>query len=396
MIATVRDITERKHNEQLMLAARREAEEANQAKSEFLSRMSHELRTPLNAILGFGQLLSLEELPPEQRDSVDHILKAGRHLLELINEVLDISRIEAGRMDLSPEPVSVEDVLAEALQLIRPLAQDHGVRLEEASRRPELYVLADRQRIRQVLLNLLTNAVKYNTAGGSVTVTCDDREDGRLRILIADTGPGIEPEKLTRLFTPFERLGAEQSGVEGTGLGLALSKRLIEAMGGTIGMESAPGSGSTAWIELKVAESQVERLDLALALPSIAPAPSHSRTVLYIEDNVDSTRLMERIFDRWPDVRLISAMQGSIGLDLARQHKPDLILLDLHLPDIQGHEVLEKLRSDPSTSHIPVIVTSADATAGQIQRLRDGGADDYLTKPLDIPRFAEVVRKRLD
>jgi protein-histidine pros-kinase len=395
VISTIRDITERKRNQALIEAARREAEEANEAKSEFLSRMSHELRTPLNAILGFSQLLSLEDLNPEERDSVEHIMKAGRHLLELINEVLDISRIEAGQLGLSTEPVSVEGVLEEALELVRPLARAHGIRMEEEAREESLYALADRQRIRQVLLNLLTNAVKYNQENGTVTIACSTDDHERLRISVTDTGPGIDPEKLSRLFTPFERLGAEQTEVEGTGLGLTLSKRLMEAMGGTIGVESEHGSGSTFWLELPLTPSLLEHQETALAEANIGMAPSQPRLVLYIEDNVDSSQLMERIFARWPDVRLITAMQGRLGVELARQHKPDLVLLDLHLPDIQGLEVLEKLRADPATLGIPVIVTSADATPGQIARLKGAGADEYLTKPLDIPQFADVVRKRL-
>ncbi|HWO72002.1 MAG TPA: ATP-binding protein [Dehalococcoidia bacterium] len=395
VISAIRDITERKQNEVLLEAARREAEEANQAKSEFLSRMSHELRTPLNAILGFSQLLSLEPLNPEQRDSVEHIVKAGKHLLELINEVLDISRIESGRLGLSPEPTSVDEVLRETLELVRPLANERGIGLSEETREPHLFVLADRQRLRQVLLNLLTNAVKYNRDAGSVTVSCQPSDNGTLRLSVSDTGPGIDPAKVARLFTPFDRLGAEQTSVEGTGLGLTLSKRLIEAMGGSIGVESTVGTGSTFWIELPLTESSLQREDRVSGGIDAGPPPSVERVVLYIEDNLDSAQLMERIFSRWPSVRLMSAMQGRLGLELARQHKPDLILLDLHLPDIPGVEVLERLRSDPATKFIPVIVTSADATPGQIARLRAAGADDYVTKPLDIPKFTQVVRERL-
>jgi protein-histidine pros-kinase len=397
VISTIRDITERKQDEALIEAARREAEEANEAKSEFLSRMSHELRTPLNAILGFSQLLALEPLNHDQQDSVEHIVRAGKHLLELINEVLDISRIEAGRIGLSPEPVAVDDVLRETLDLVRPLAQERRIRLQEGPREANLHVLADRQRLRQALLNLLTNAVKYNYDGGAVTVSCLPAAEERLRILVADTGPGIAPEKLSRLFTPFDRLGAEQTGVEGTGLGLTLSKRLVEAMGGTIGVESSPGAGATFWVELPLTESFLEQEERSGGqVETISPEAALARTVLYIEDNVDSAQLMERIFARWPNVKLISAMQGRLGLELAHQHRPDLILLDLHLPDIHGLDVLEQLRADPATRHVPVVVTSADATPGQITRLKAAGADEYLTKPLDIPRFAEVVRERLE
>jgi protein-histidine pros-kinase len=395
VLAINRDITERRRAEESSEAARREAEEANQAKSDFLSRMSHELRTPLNAILGFSQLLALEPLTEEQHDSVDHVLSAGRHLLELINEVLDISRIETGRLSLSVEPVAIDEVLRETLDLVRPLAQEVDINLGEEPREANLYVLADRQRIRQVLLNLLTNATKYNRKAGTVRVSCDSSAEGKLRILVHDTGPGIDAEKISRVFTPFDRLGAEQGDVEGTGLGLALSKALVEAMGGTIGVESAPGLGSTFWVQLPRTERLQQRYEAGTGTGSVEPALPQARIVLYIEDNVPSAQLMERIFSRWPDVKLISAMQGLLGLELARQHRPDLILLDLHLPDIQGIEVLQKVRSDPNLRSIPVVVTSADATPGQIARLRAAGADEYLTKPLDILKFSEVVRKYL-
>jgi CheY-like chemotaxis protein len=290
----------------------------------------------------------------------------------------------------------VDQVLRETLDLVRPLAQEHQINLEEAEREPDLYVLADHQRIRQVLLNLLTNALKYNYRGGWVSIACSASGDGKLRIAVRDSGPGIEAEKIARVFAPFDRLGAEQGGVEGTGLGLSLSKALLEAMGGVIGVESAPGVGSTFWLELPRTESPLRAEDADFGADRVEPALARPRTVLYIEDNVPSAQLMERIFSRWPDVKLISAMQGGLGVELARQHTPDLILLDLHLPDIQGLEVLQRVRSDPTTRSIPIVVTSADATPGQIARLRAAGADDYLTKPLDILRFSEVVRKFLE
>jgi CheY-like chemotaxis protein len=291
--------------------------------------------------------------------------------------------------------VSVDEVLRETLDLVRPLAQERTISLLEENRESGVYVLADRQRIRQVLLNLLTNAVKYNHNEGNVRIDCAPAGEGRLRISVQDTGPGIDAEKRSRVFTPFDRLGAEQGDVEGTGLGLALSKALMEAMGGTIGVESAPGFGSTFWLELPRTDSLLKGEDRAASGVGVEVA-LEARTVLYIEDNVPSAQLMERIFSRWPNVKLISAMQGRLGVELARQHRPDLILLDLHLPDIQGLEVLQRLRLNPETRLIPVVVTSADATPGQIARLRAAGADEYLTKPLEIVRFSEVVRKFLE
>jgi signal transduction histidine kinase/CheY-like chemotaxis protein len=392
-----RTLRGRRRAEDAAERSRAEAERANRAKSEFLSRMSHELRTPLNAVLGFGQLLELEPLETEQRRSVDQILKAGRHLLELINEVLDISRIEAGRMSLSLEPVSVNETVGEAIDLVKPLAADRSITLECDPPTEPGYVLADRQRLKQVLLNLLSNAVKYNHDGGRVRVHTS-RANGLIRIEIADSGAGIAAELRDRLFVPFERLGAEGTSVEGTGLGLALSRGLVEAMGGLISVESVLGEGTTFRVELRAAERHVGATELPEEpLPVVAGAKSNGsrRTVLYIEDNLSNLKLIEQLIGRRHDLQLISAMQGRLGLDLAREHTPDLVLLDLHLPDIPGAEVLARLRHDPSTSGIPVVILSADATPRQIERLLAQGADAYLTKPLDVKKFLELLDERV-
>jgi PAS domain S-box-containing protein len=404
---TLRDVTERRQTEEALRAARETAEAANRAKSEFLSRMSHELRTPLNAILGFGQLLELEELAPENRESVEHILKGGRHLLDLINEVLDLSGIEAGRLRLSAEPVDVNDVAREVLDLLRPLALRRHIRVSapDVSDLPDVsgglagwHVLADRQRLKQVLLNMLSNAIKYNVAGGTIVLTAEEAAPGRLRVSVTDTGLGIAAGRMERLFTPFDRLGAEQTDTEGTGLGLALSKRLAEAMGGSMGAESRIGEGSTFWIELPLAEGQVERWE---RLEGDAPAPvtptpaERTFTLLYVEDNLANLALVKRILARRPDITVVSAMQGELALELAAVHQPDLILLDLHLPGIPGDEVLRRLRQGAATRAIPVIVVSADATTGQPARLVGAGAQAYLTKPLDVRHFMRAVEDAL-
>ncbi len=385
--------------EQDLRGAKDEAEKANRAKNEFLSRMSHELRTPLNAILGFGQLLEMDHLPGEQQESVEHILRSGRHLLGLIDEVLDIARIEAGNLALSLEPVLIIDELQDALDLVQPIAAARNIRLD--SDRRELcrrHVAADRLRLKQVFLNLLSNAVKYNHPGGTVTLSCEETGNGRVRVKVTDTGPGIPPDKLTRLFTPFDRLGAEQSEVEGTGLGLSLAKHLVEAMGGTLGVESAPGRGSTFWVELAIAESPLERLEQAderVPAPVRTDTPRAARAVLYIEDNLSNLRLIERLLVHRPEVRLIPAMQGSLGLQLAREHRPDLILLDLQLPDLSGSEVLRRLQEAPETRNTPVVIISADATPGQIDRLLAAGAWRYLTKPLDVKKLLALLDEAL-
>ena len=401
IISVVRDISSRLAVAHALRRAKDEAEQAqavaedaNRAKSEFLSRMSHELRTPLNAILGFAQLLELDAVEAEQRESIEQILKAGRHLLDLINEVLDIARIEAGRLQLSAEPVQAGDLIREARDLVQPLASEEGITLDTRHAVDYMrFVVADRQRLKQVILNLLTNAIKYNRPNGAVTVACERAGADRVRINVSDTGRGIPTEMMSRLFVPFDRLGADQSEVEGTGLGLALSQRLTEAMGGTLGVESVVGRGSTFWVELPLTEDPSDRLHREgrhLELPA-AEAAGPSRTILYIEDNLSNVRLIERILARWPRAKLITAMQGRLGLELAREHRPNLILLDLHLPDTTGADVLRRLQAEAATRTIPVIVISADATPGQIDRLLAIGARAYLTKPLDVKQFVDVV-----
>jgi len=397
--AFLRDITDRRRAEEALHAARGEAERAreeaevaNRAKSEFLARMSHELRTPLNAILGFAQLLDFDDLGDEHGESVKLILRGGRHLLQLIDEVLDVARIEQGRLSLSIEPVHLGEVVGEAIDLVRPLAASVHVQMRADMSQFDRHALADRQRLRQVVMNLLSNAVKYNRDGGEVTVSCGSAPDDRVRITVADTGQGIPPEMMDRLFIPFERLGAEQTTVEGTGIGLSISKRLVELMGGEIGAESQTGLGSTFWVDLEPVEALETAVTAAIERVTDASMESgRERTVLYVEDNLSNLRLVERILARRPATKLIAAMQGGMALELAREHQPDLILLDVHLPDIEGDEVLRRLREDPVTRDIPVVTVSAEATPHKIERFLAAGAHAYLTKPLDVKHFLQVV-----
>jgi signal transduction histidine kinase/CheY-like chemotaxis protein len=369
---------------------------ANDAKTEFLSRMSHELRTPLNAILGFAQLLELDTVvrSPEERDNVAQILRAGRHLLALINEVLDISRIEAGRLGLSPEAVDVHEVLEEALALIRPLADQRRIALSALAVAPGgAHVLADRQRLAQVLINLLSNAVKYTPEGGEVVVAAT-LAGPRVRLAVRDTGQGIAAEDLERLFVPFERL-EPSAGVEGTGLGLALSHRLVLAMAGRLEVDSAPGRGSTFTVVLPAAEAPAAAAAAADPPHADSPVAPSGRRIVYVEDNLSNRRLVERLFERHGTAELRGASTGAEGRTLVRELLPDVVLLDLHLPDLGGEELLAELRADPATAGIPVIVITADATPRQVERLRRAGAAAYLSKPIDLRLLLETVEDAL-
>ena len=384
------DITERKQSERQLHEAKEEAERANRAKDEFLSRMSHELRTPLNAVLGFAQVLQMGSLDADERESVKQILRGGRHLLGLIDEVLDISRISTGQLSISQEPVSVAAAITEAVELVRPIATESGIEFRQEAVNGS-HVLTDRQRLKQVLLNLLSNGVKYNRPGGVVSISSEEVPGGRLRIKVTDTGLGISTQVMDRLFMPFDRLGAEASGVEGTGLGLALSKGLMDAMGGSLMAESVVGTGSVFSIELKLAETPVQRYERGLEIDMESVPGDRTRTVLYIEDNPSNLELVDRVLKNRLGLKLISTMQGSRGIELAREHRPDVILLDLHLPDMTGEDVLRHLREDPVPRHTRVVVITADATSRRVKELLAAGADDFLTKPLDVKRFIQVV-----
>jgi signal transduction histidine kinase/CheY-like chemotaxis protein len=369
---------------------------ANEAKNEFLSRVSHELRTPLNAILGFGELLSLGDISPQHNDWVTMMLKAARHLLMLLDEVLDISRMETRNLSLSMEAIPVQALIADTIELVRPLAIAHGVHLGPGPAAADSLMHADHQRARQVLLNLLSNAIKYNHPGGTVTVTTSAEPGERIRIAVADTGRGITEQDIARLFAPFERLDAAQAGIEGTGLGLALSRQLVEAMDGTIGVTSTAGVGSVFWIELATTEpAAVSQKAIARDTVTASRPYTSAKTVLYVEDMVENVRLVEQILKHRPSVTLIPAMLAGVALDLASQHHPDLVLLDLHLPDMPGREVLRRLRADPATRGIPVVILSADATKHHITEFLAAGADAYLTKPISVRALLQTIDQTL-
>ena len=391
-VVVSRDVTDELEVEAEMHVAVEAAEQASKAKSDFLSRMSHELRTPLNSVLGFSQLLEMDDLPDHHGEAVHHIMRAGRHLLNLIDEVLDIARIESGNLELLLEPVPIHQVLGDAMDLTGPLAERGGISVvADLGRCPDAcHVLSDRQRLLQVMLNLLSNAVKYNRAGGRVGVSAEAVSPDLVRITVTDTGNGIRTEDLDRVFEPFDRLGAESSGVEGTGVGLTLSKYLVERMGGTIAVHSRLGEGTTFTVDLPTAAAPQVAAGGLEPQPDELPSVATLR-VLHIEDNLANLELVEQVLTRSGVVELLAAMSGSLGLELAREHRPHLVLLDLHLPDMSGTELLDSLQADPRTADIPVVVVTADATPSQIQRLRDIGVAAYLTKPIDIRELLRVV-----
>ena len=395
----MKEIEERKKAENEIMKARIEAERANLAKSEFLSRMSHELRTPMNSILGFAQLLEMGEINAKQKKGISHILRSGKHLLDLINEVLDISRIESGRLSLSLEPVKLEGVIYETMDIVRLQADNRNLNLQLVnSPSNQLSIKSDRQRLKQILLNLISNAVKYNREGGSVTVRTEKMPPNvegtvSIRISVSDTGPGISPEDLPKLFQPFERIGAEKSSTEGTGLGLAVVKKLIDAMGGNLGADSEPGNGSTFWFEMPYCENQLETAEKSGKLTELESGPTGKNgTILYIEDNTSNVELVEQVLTiRHSSIQLITNARGKQAVKLAITHKPDLILLDLNLPDIHGTEVLSLLQAEEKTRAIPVVVISADAIPKSIEKLLKAGAKNYLTKPIDVLELMKII-----
>ena len=371
---------------------------ASRAKSEFLASMSHELRTPLNAILGFSQLMCMDpNLHPDAKEQVGEIGRAGKHLLALINDLMDMSRIEAGKLELSMKPVPVADVVSESISLMTHIAGKQGIEIKrEVGDDGTAIVCADYTRLRQIVLNLISNAIKYNRPQGSVTLTCR-RVSGTLRISVVDTGPGIPVDKQGRIFNAFDRLGEECSNVEGTGIGLVISKRLVEAMGGMIGFESIEGQGSTFWVQFPVTEAVAPAVPEEPVVPeepavAMVAEPQTSRSVvLYIEDNPANLQLMLRIFSNRPDLDLRHAHTAELGIELARTELPALIMMDINLPGIDGYEALNILKADPATARIPVIAVSANAMKGDEERGLAAGFIAYLVKPIDIPSLFQCL-----
>lgn len=413
VFAAARDVTERKRFEKRqqednveLERAKAAAEKANLAKSDFLSSMSHELRSPLNAILGFAQLMISDTPPPtaSQVASIDPILHAGWYLLELINEILDLAQIESGKLALSLEPTSLAEVMVECQAMIEPQGQKRGIGMTFPRFDIPCFVDADRTRLKQVIINLLSNAIKYNRANGTVTVDwtlshVEGSTHERIRVSIRDTGAGLAPEMLAQLFQSFNRLGRETSAEEGTGIGLVMSKRLVEMMGGEIGVESTVGSGSVFWFDLNAAVAphlMVDRAeDSAMAQTQVRDG-APLRTLLYVEDNPANLNLVERLIARRPDLRMLSARDGNLGIRLARSKQPDVILMDINLPGISGIEALKILREDPATAHIPVVALSANAMPRDIQKGMLAGFFLYLTKPIKVDEFMNTLDAALE
>ncbi|WP_229423096.1 PAS domain-containing hybrid sensor histidine kinase/response regulator [Telluria aromaticivorans] len=405
VFAAARDVTERKQFEHALQetnvelhAAREAADKANLAKSDFLSSMSHELRTPLNAVLGFAQLMGSEVPPPDPRQqrSIDQILKGGWYLLRLINEILDLTMIEAGKVTMSQESMSINEVLQDCKGMIEPQATKRGIGMSFPSPDNVFYVHADRTRIKQVMINLLSNAIKYNGLGGNVIVQCANSGTDRVRISVKDTGAGLSAEQLAQLFQPFNRLGQHDSVEEGTGIGLVVTRQLVELMGGRIGVDSIVDVGTVFWVEFAASAPPTLLLDnidedSLERRPVVPQALGDQPTLLYVEDNPANLALVEQLIARRGDLKLLTAIDAHLGIELARAYLPDVILMDINLPGMSGYGALKRLREDPLTAHIPVLALSANAVPRDIEKGLEAGFFRYLTKPIRVHEFMNAL-----
>jgi len=390
------DNSVRKQVEAELKKAMATAEKANLAKSDFLSNMSHELRSPLNAILGFAQLMESDPTPQTatQKESTGQILQAGWYLLDLINEILDLALIESGKLPLSLETMSLDEVMHDCQAMIEPQAQKHGITMSFFQFKRPCFIHADRTRVKQILINLLSNAIKYNQTGGAVIIDVAMKSEKRVVISVKDTGPGLAPEKLAQLFQSFNRLGQETGSEEGTGIGLVMTKRLVELMGGVIAVESTVGKGSVFSVELDGADDPQQRFDgddLDAERPQQMKRDFNARTLLYVEDNPANLKLVEQLISRRPNLRLLSAGDATLGIELARDYLPEVILMDINLPGISGIRAMQILRDDPQTQHIPVVAISANAMPHDIRRGVEAGFFRYLTKPIKVNEFMEAL-----
>jgi len=383
-----------KDRTQELKISKEEAEAANNAKSEFLSSMSHELRTPLNAILGFSQLLEMDDLSQSQKDSIKEIIVAGKHLLDLVNEILDLARIESGKIDLDIQPINLFRLCKESIKIVQSLLNDHDIKIECDLHNDGMVVLGDETRLKQIMLNLLSNAIKYNKSGGAVKLSYSLTNHGAVIVSIEDTGLGISQEKLSEIFEPFHRIEPKNTHIQGTGIGLTITRDLVEKMGGKIGVESNLGKGSKFWFELPVS-TEFSSDDIGSNRKfSIKPKLIDGRVyrvILYIEDELSNIKFMLKLFEKYPEYHLIIAETASSGVHAAREHVPDLILLDINLGGQSGFDVQKELRVDRTTREIPIIALSANAMSHDIEKAENAGFADYVTKPIDVSRLFESI-----
>ncbi len=392
---TFNDITKRKQAEVKLKTAMEEALHANKAKSVFLSSMSHELRTPLNSILGFAQLIVSDTVKPlseSQKENMKQILKSGNHLLELINEVLDLSGIESGKVQISLEDIEIDTALHDVIDTLEPMLEESSIKINYPTKCSGQFIKVDRTRLNQVLTNLLSNAIKYNNEGGLVSIWIESPSDKMLRINIEDTGLGIAKENHDSLFEPFNRLGAESLNIEGTGVGLTITKRLVEMMGGSIGVESEVGKGTKFYVDFIKGESPElipNKKEVVVEIQN--NEITKKNTLLYVEDNPTNLKLVESVLQRRPSISLLTAPQAQSGIKIAMSHKPDIILMDINLPGMNGYEALEILKTSDNTKDIPVIAISANAMLKDIERGKVAGFKDYITKPINVNKFLQAI-----